>query len=97
MMVLFSPAAEVEMEEAYDFLESQRVGLGDEFVAELEIAIHRVAETPNRWPEQAPGFRRYRLNKFKYSLIYRIAAGQAQIVSVWHLSRRPGGWRGNLQ
>jgi len=94
--VLFSAAAELEMEQAYDYFESQRPGLGDELAAEIETGVRQIAEHPMRWPQEAPGFRRYRLRRFKYKVIYRIKANQAEIVSVWHLSRRPGGWRANL-
>jgi len=96
MMVFFSVAAELEMEHAYDYLESQRSGLGDDFSVDLEAGVRQIAEHPMRWPEEEPGFRRYRLRRFQYKLIYRIREDQAEIVSVWHLARMPAGWRANL-
>jgi len=96
MIVFFSAAAESEMEHAYDYLESQRAGVGDDFSADIEAGVRQIAEHPMRWPEEAPGFRRYRLRKFQYKLIYRIRSNQAEIVSVWHLARRPAGWRANI-
>ena len=96
MIVVLSPAAEADMEEAYDFLEQRRSGLGDEFAAQLEAGFHRIAEAPNRWPELEPGFRRYRLAMFKYCIIYRVVVDRAEVVAVWHLARRPGSWRQNL-
>ena len=96
MIVFFSAAAELEMEQAYDYFESQRPGLGDGLAGEIESGVRQIAEHPLRWPEEEVGFRRYRLRRFKYKLIYRISGNQTQIVSVWHLSRRPGGWRANL-
>lgn len=96
MIVFFSDAAESEMNHAHDYLESQRQGLGFDFAADIEAGVRQIAEHPMRWPEETRGFRRYRLRKFQYKLIYRIKDNQAEIVSVWHLARRPGGWRANL-
>jgi plasmid stabilization system protein ParE len=96
MIVFFSAAAEAEMEQAYDYLETQRPGLGNDLVSDIEAGVRQISEHPLRWPEEEPGFRRYRLRRFKYKLIYRIRSNQAEIVSVWHLSRRPGGWRANV-
>ena|SRR5437868_1259884 len=96
MIVFFSAAAESEMQQAYDYLDSQRRGLGDDLAGEIETGVRQIAEHPFRWPEEERGFRRYRLRKFKYKLIYRIKDNQAEIVSVWHLARQPGGWRANI-
>jgi len=96
MTVFFSAAAETQMEEAYDYLEKQREGLGDNFAMDVTAGVHQIAGHPLRWPEIEPGFRRYRTHKFKYSLIYRIRNNQAEIVSVWHWARRPGAWRSTL-
>ena len=96
MIAFFSAAAESEMQPAYDHLESQRRGLGDDLAGEIETGVHKIAEHPLRWPEEEPGFRRYRLRRFKDKLIYRIRNNQAEIISVWHLARRPGGWRANI-
>jgi plasmid stabilization system protein ParE len=97
MRVFFGPAAETELEEAYDYLESQRPGLGDEFSAEVERGVRRITETPEAWSEIEPGFRRFRLARFKYGLVYRITSVGAEIVSVMHLARRPGYWHHNIQ
>jgi len=93
MIVFFSAAAETQMEEAYDYLESQQRGLGDDLARDIEASVRQIAEHPLRWPEEARGFRRFRLRKFQYKLIYRVNRNQAEIVSVWHLARRPGSWR----
>jgi hypothetical protein len=39
MIVLLHPAAAAEMEQAYDFLEAQRPGLGEQFSVELETVL----------------------------------------------------------
>ena len=93
MKVFFSGRAERHMEDAYDFYEGERAGLGDEFAIELEHGVYEIAAAPMRWPEDEPGFRRFRLRRFPYLLFYRITASGVEIVAVWHTARMPGGWR----
>jgi toxin ParE1/3/4 len=96
MIVNLSAAAETEMEEAYDYYEAQRGGLGDEFAVELEGAFRELARSPLRWPEVETGFRKYRLNRFPYLLFYRVVSGHVQVISVSHAARKPGHWRPHL-
>jgi plasmid stabilization system protein ParE len=96
MMVILHSQAETEMEEAYDYLEAQRPGLGDAFSEELESAFRELAQAPDRWAEIEPGFRRFRLRRFQYGLIYRITNGVVEVLAVAHLARRPGYWHSRL-
>ena len=56
----FSPDAWVDLIAASEFYETQRAGLGWEFAIEVGLALSRVLEAPNRWPEMEPGVRSYR-------------------------------------
>lgn len=90
----FSPDARIDLLAAADFYEMQRPGLGTEFAVEVELALAHVLEAPRRWPEIVAGVRRFRLDRFPYALIYRIASPTAvDIVAVFDLRRRPGSWR----
>lgn len=90
----FLPEVSADLLSAADYYEAQRTGLGSEFIDDLELALSRVLEAPNRWPELEPGVRRYRFDRFPYALIYRMPAGDmVEIVAVFHLHRRPGSWR----
>ncbi len=92
----FSPDARIDPLAAGDFYESQKPGLGAEFLADIEAGLGRVLDAPPRWPELEPGIRRYRLDRFPYALIYRVASlDMVEIVAVFHLHRKPGAWRGD--
>ncbi|HEV8605981.1 MAG TPA: hypothetical protein VGQ99_11470 [Tepidisphaeraceae bacterium] len=41
MIVYFSAAAETQMEEAYDYFESQRQGLGDDLAVDIEAGVRK--------------------------------------------------------
>jgi hypothetical protein len=41
--------------------------------------------------------RKVRVERFPYSVIYRIKGDQLQIIAVAHMNRRPGYWKDRLQ
>jgi hypothetical protein len=49
MKVRFLTVAEIEQTEAAAYYESQRVGLGSEFVRELDQTVGRIIQHPNAW------------------------------------------------
>jgi toxin ParE1/3/4 len=90
----FTPEAQEDLRSAADFYESQRDGLGTEFVTAVGLAVARVLEAPARWPEVESGVRKYRLHRFPYGIFYRAAAAdRIEVVAVFDLRRRPGRWR----
>jgi len=38
-------------------------------------------------------FRKIRVGKFRYNLVFRIRGEEIQILAVMHMSRRPGYWK----
>jgi plasmid stabilization system protein ParE len=92
----FLPAARKELNDAVSHYDSQRPGLGDEFLDEVEAAIGRILRMPHAWQIVGRRTRRCRADRFPYGLVYRVEADVALIVAVMHLSRRPGYWRGRL-
>ena len=98
MRYRFHPEAREELIAAALYYESQRSGLGDEFLDEVDVAIAAVLDAPERWPEVEAGIRRYRLDRFPYGLIYRHfrETKVIQIEAVMELHRRPGYWHRRL-
>ena len=98
MKYIITEAAKADLAEAAEFYNSRRAGLGAEFALEAGLGLSKVLERPNSWPEIAPGFRKYRLDRFPYALVYRIlSANQLEIVAIHDLRSRPGSWRQNLR
>ena len=91
---IFARAAEIELREAIDYYNREKPGLGKQFSAAIDAGIDEVLEHPRRWPILTGNKRRYRLNKFPYGLVYRIAKDRILFIAVMHLNRRPGYWRG---
>ena len=97
MRVRFLEIAELELDQAFHWYESQAPGLGDAFVIELLSAAERVSLYPEAWHPLGEGVRRCRLNRFPYGLIYAVESGDILVLAIAHLHRKPGYWRDRLK
>ncbi len=85
--VIIRPRAESDLQEAKAWYERQRAGLGEEFVVELDRALERLAEHPERHPFYYRGFRRLLLRRFPYKLFYRIEGQRVLVFRVLHVKQ----------
>ena len=95
MTTIMLEPAEVDLTAAFDYYEKARPGLGAEFIFEFRRAVDRILEHPGAWSPLDAVYRRCLLRSFPYSVIYRVAEAEQQIVivSVFHASRKPDSWR----
>ena len=87
----FHPAAEAELEEAAEWYDEYREGLGREFIADVRGRLETILEAPERWAPRN-GTRRVLLGRFPYAIVYREVGEDVEIVAVAHFSRRPTYW-----
>jgi len=95
------PEADLEAESAVLWYETQQVGLGRDFLAELERGLNVIAESPGTWPiwpgiPESLGIRRFLLSRFPYAIAYEFAESEVIVYAVAHLARRPGYWKDRL-
>jgi toxin ParE2 len=92
--VLLEPA-ETDLEQAFDYYEGVRPALGDNYIEEFRRAVDRILAHPRAWQPLDSTYRRCRLHRFPYGVIYRVddQAQEIVIVAVMHLSRNPDAWR----
>ncbi len=90
--IVFHPDIEHEVKASYDWYQNQAMGLGDDFLVELEAAYQTIIELPDTWPKFQNGFRRFLLRKFPFSVIYQCNQNTIYVVAVMHNSRKPGYW-----
>jgi plasmid stabilization system protein ParE len=95
----FQLAAEAvdEANDAADWYESRRTGLGSAFLAELDRCLDLLAEHPQAFPRLADtdprlGIRRALLNRFPYAVVFIELPDRLHVLAVAHTSRRPGYW-----
>ena len=72
MTVRFLAEAEVELDDAVAYYESQLSGLGVEFAAEVRAGLARIEEFPDAWQLLDRSVRRYRVNRFPYGILYTV-------------------------
>jgi plasmid stabilization system protein ParE len=95
--VRFLEVAEIELDQAFHWYESQAPGLSDAFLIEVLSAAERISLYPKAWQLLEDGVRRCRLNRFPYGLIYAVENGDILVLAIAHLHRKPGYWRDRLK
>jgi plasmid stabilization system protein ParE len=78
---------------AREWYDSQRPGLGDDFVRSLERVIELISELPEAFPEIAVGLRRALLGRFPYAVYYRLNTDVVEVIACLHTRRSPSRWR----
>lgn len=76
--------------------EQERPGLGGEFADAFDAAVEEIKSHPDRRPDSSPKTRRYRMDRFEYSIHYAVEADAIVIAAVAHPSRNPGYWLDRL-
>jgi plasmid stabilization system protein ParE len=89
----FHPAAAEEAQGALDWYAVRSPQAAAAFLSELEHAVGRVQEAPERWPRIAGRARRYVFPRFPFSLVYRLTRTDIEVIAVAHHRRKPGYWR----
>jgi toxin ParE1/3/4 len=91
--VVFHPLAEQELIDAATYYEEQRLGLGLEYLEEIEHAVNFLTHYPEAGSKVRGSVRRLTLPKFPYSLLYRLLEDdQIRVLAVAHHKRRPQYW-----
>ena len=88
----FSSRALREIGEAQEWYESQNPGLGDEFIAAMELQLKRLEQAPLLYAEVIPNVHRALLPRFPYGLFYAVRGNLVQVLAVLHDARNPSRW-----
>jgi toxin ParE1/3/4 len=76
-------------------VESQSLGLGEEFIAAMELQLKRLEQAPLLYAEVIPGVRRALLPRFPFGLFYVVRGNLVHILAVLHDARNPKRWPKN--
>jgi plasmid stabilization system protein ParE len=93
----FLPEADEEFREASRYYESEALGVGLAFIAEVHRVISMVISHPLAAPKIRGTIRSKVLLHFPYNLFYSIESDLILIVAVAHQKRRPIYWRNRLK
>lgn len=93
MTIKLHSEARKEFFEAADYYEDQVVGLGDDFIDEVEKVLDVIEQQPMSGTKITNTERRFLVSRFPYGVIYSVEAGQIVIFAVMNLKRKPGYWK----
>lgn len=92
MKIKFLEEAQLELDDAIGFYNTESKGLGSVFLQEVLNAIERIANYPDAWHPLSANTRRCQTRRFPYGLIYSIQKDFILIISVSNLHRKPDHW-----
>lgn len=93
MTVEFHPDAVEEARAAWEWYRERSASAAAAFLSELETAVAKIIDSPERWPEYRYGSRRCPFRRFPYFIVYRQLEDVIQVVAVAHNRRRPEYWK----
>ena len=96
MTVELHPEAEREILGSLEYYEESDPILAEDLDHKIDTAIDLIAQMPGTWPPYLHGTRRYLLDRFPFSLIYREKDAIIQLIALAHHRRKPGYWTERL-
>ena len=88
--------ARLEFDDAIQYYELEKKGLGLQFKSEIKKALDRIQKYPFAWPIEKGTVRKYILHKFPYKILYSTKEDKIIILAVGHQHRKPGYWADNF-
>lgn len=88
----YHPEFDADLEDIGQWLEAQQRGLGEKFIAELELGLRRMQERPELYRTLEGGYRRILLRRFKVVVPYWIDGDTVWVIGVLHGSRDMERW-----
>lgn len=94
--VVLRDEATSEFDAAFDWYDAKQVGLGSEFVAEVEKVFDRIAANPLIHRIVFADVRKGVVRRFPYCVYYRAHPDRVEVIAVFHTSRDPSIWQGRI-
>ena len=91
--VIIQPEAELDLDDAYEYFERQRAGLGTDVLAEVVDIIVLLEENPFLFQKVYGEKRRAIVRRYSYQLIYVVKGKEVYILAFLHGSRNPDRWQ----
>ncbi len=85
-----------DVDEAYAWYESRRVGLGEDFLGCVDACIEAICRMPEIHEKVYENYRRALVRRFPYAVYYEYVADAVTVYCVFHTARDPEKWRARL-
>ncbi|HKB36648.1 MAG TPA: type II toxin-antitoxin system RelE/ParE family toxin [Gemmataceae bacterium] len=94
--IVFRRVARAEFDDAADWYEQRRAGLGAAFVAAVQDVLDQIADQPQSHAVVLGDVREAMVSGFPYCVYYREEPGQVLVLAVFHTARDPSIWQGRI-
>ena len=91
--LVLRPEARAEFDDAFDWYERQRPGLGVDFVTQVQDVLDRISTAPELYAQIFQDIRRAVVQRFPYSIFYKIEPRQIVVLALFHSKRDPKIWQ----
>ena len=88
--------AEQDAQEAYDWYENRRVGLGEDFLSCVDASIQQICRAPEQFAKVHENYRRAAVRRFPYAVFFEFMGDTVTVFCIFHTSRDPAKWRARL-
>jgi len=92
MNIKFHSEARIELIETAKYYENQEIGLGNNFIDEIENTIKVISQQPFAGKKISDGERRFLVSRFPYGIIYSVENNLIIIYAIMNLKRKPEYW-----
>jgi len=94
--LIITTEARHDLAEAYDWYESRRIGLGEEFLYCVEACFEKIRRTPQLYPKLFEEYRRAMPRRFPYSVFYDFYGNKVTVYAVLHTASSQSKWINRL-
>jgi plasmid stabilization system protein ParE len=94
--LIIRPEAELDLEDAFAWYESQDPGLGSEFVRAIDACISTIGRNPLAYRLIYQQARRALVRRFPYCLFYIVEEDIIFVIGCFHSKRNPRDWQDRL-
>lgn len=88
MTLEITSEARQDLQDAYDWYEDQKTGLGDQFVSQFKAACKSVIKSPEGY-QSIRTFRQIPLKRFPFLVLYDLIDGKIVVFGVFHTRKNP--------
>jgi plasmid stabilization system protein ParE len=88
--------AQAEFDDAFDWYEARRPGLGVAFAAQVRDVFNQIAANPRLHAMVFADVRKAVVPRFPYCVYYRVEPTRIRVLSVFHSRRDPSIWQGRV-
>lgn len=88
----FKPEVFEDIRIAYAWYESQRIGLGEDFLLTLEESYAKISRTPKQYQLIYKSVRRKLVRRFPYGIFFTLRENKIVVIAVLHTRVNPMIW-----